>query len=116
MNRLKQLREQKGILQADLAKTLGISQATLSNWERGIHDIDSKSLATLSRLFGCSIDFILANSTNRHAADNPSYDGEIDHVYYRIAQDAKESGITPHDLQLLIDVFKRAQERDKHFS
>ena len=113
MNRLKKLREEKNILQADLAKTLNITQGTLSNWERGIHDPDSKSLAILSRLFGCSIDFILSNSQSRHAADDVINSDEIDLVYYRIAQDAKESGISPHDLQLLIDVFKRAQERDK---
>jgi len=40
MNKIKELREEKGLLQAKLAEMMGISQATLSNWERGVHNPD----------------------------------------------------------------------------
>ncbi len=38
---------------------LNISQCTLSNWERSVHNIDNKSLIRLSGIFGVSIGFIL---------------------------------------------------------
>ena len=64
MNKVKELREQKKIRQADLAKELSVSQGTLSNWERGVHDPDNASLIKLSEIFQCSIDYLLGKSDN----------------------------------------------------
>jgi len=47
MNRVKELRKEKGIRQTELAKQLDISQATLSNWERGVHDPGHEELLLL---------------------------------------------------------------------
>jgi len=54
--------------QIDLADQLGITQATLSNWERGIHDPDNDTLLTLSKLFGVSTDYLLgvSDKSNQH--------------------------------------------------
>ena len=62
MNRLKKLREEHGVKQKDLALFLNITQATLSNWERGRHDIDSKSLIKLADYFNVTTDYILGFS------------------------------------------------------
>ena len=62
MNRIKEVRQSKGVKQVDLAEELNITQATLSNWERGIHDPDSNSLKFLSDFFKVSIDFLLGKS------------------------------------------------------
>ena len=47
MNRIRELRESFKIRQIDLAKKLNISQGTLSNWERGVHDPSSEDLGIL---------------------------------------------------------------------
>ena len=64
MNRIKEIRQSKGVKQVDLAEELNITQATLSNWERGVHDPDSNSLKFLSDFFEVSIDFLLGKSTS----------------------------------------------------
>ena len=55
-NRIKQLREREGIKQIDLASFLNVTQGTLSNWERGIHDPDNEILIILSKKFNVTTD------------------------------------------------------------
>lgn len=59
MNRIRELRNGRKIKQSELADMLAITQATLSNWERGIHDPDSDSLLAMAEYFSASTDFIL---------------------------------------------------------
>lgn len=66
MNRLKYLREEKNMLQEDLAKVLEVSQKTISNYETGERDMSTETLAKLSEYFNVSIDYILGNSDIRN--------------------------------------------------
>lgn len=111
MNRVKDLRIEKGIKQADLAQQLGVSQATLSNWERGIHDPANETLTRLANFFGCSVDYLLGTTTIRYPVDEEGM--PVDQAFYRIAQEAKRSGVDPQDLQMALDFLKRAKERDE---
>ena len=71
MNRIKQLRTEKGMRQTELAKILKIGQATMSNWETGRSEPDYDALIEMSEIFGTSIDYILGNSDIKKA---PSYE------------------------------------------
>lgn len=62
VNRIKQLRELHGMNQNELAEFLNISQSSLSNWERGVHDPDNKSLVILSQKFNVTTDYLLGRS------------------------------------------------------
>src|SRR5699024_229599 len=62
VNRIKELRQEKGILQSDLAKLLKMGQATISNWETRRHEPDQEALLDMSKLFDVSIDYILGNT------------------------------------------------------
>ena len=59
MNRISELRQKNGLKQADLAKHLGVAQNTLSNWERGINDIDTDNLMKIADYFSCTTDYVL---------------------------------------------------------
>lgn len=67
VNRIKELRIEKGILQSDLAKRLKMGQATVSNWETGRHEPDQNALLEMSKIFDASIDYILGNSDIKKA-------------------------------------------------
>lgn len=56
--RLKELREEKGLSELQLAKVLGISSTTINRWERGLRIPNLDSLVLLSRFFGVSIDYL----------------------------------------------------------
>ena len=62
MNRIAELRDAAGMKQVDLALKLKVSQGTLSNWEREVHDPDTESLIKLSEIFNVSTDYIIGAS------------------------------------------------------
>ncbi|MCL2574928.1 MAG: helix-turn-helix domain-containing protein [Defluviitaleaceae bacterium] len=114
MNRIKELREEKKVLQAELAARLEVSQATLSNWERGVHNPDRENITKLVEIFGCSIDYLLKHSDVRLAVTEEGL--PMDQAYYRIAQEAKENGISPQALQAMIDFLVESKQRDDDFN
>lgn len=67
-NRIKYLREKAGLNQYELAEFLNVSQGTLSNWERGIHDIDNDSLIILAKKFEVTTDYLLGTSSSPTAS------------------------------------------------
>ncbi len=69
MNRLVELRQEKKIKQIDLAKMLNVSQGTLSNWERGVHEIDQDSMNFLCDFFETSTDYLLGRSDIRRPGE-----------------------------------------------
>ena len=58
-NRIRELRQARGIKQADLAKYLGVAHNTLSYWEQGKYDVDNTSLQKIADFFKCTVDYVL---------------------------------------------------------
>lgn len=58
--RLKTLRAEYGLTQAQVAEKLGVSQQTYSKYENSDVPIDSEVLRKLCALYGVSADYILA--------------------------------------------------------
>ena len=71
MNRIKELRKQRKITQEQLGKECGVSLSAVSLWELEKNDVPIKHLKTLSRLFNCSIDYLLANDNNTERKGTP---------------------------------------------
>ena len=59
MLRLKDLREDKDLKQADIAKILNISQTNYSKYELGKINIPINSLIILATFYNTSIDYLL---------------------------------------------------------
>ena len=59
--RIKQIREEKGVSQRQLAEIVGVSAVTVLNWENGIYDPSAKDLIKLSGALGVSIDYLVGN-------------------------------------------------------
>ncbi len=59
INRLKDLREEKDLLQRDIAKYLNMSQTGYSKYEVGTIDISTDVLKKLANFYNTSIDYIL---------------------------------------------------------
>lgn len=62
MNRIKELRNEKGLLQSDVAKYIGKSERIVGFYEKGERDPNTDTLLKLSELFNVSIDYILGKS------------------------------------------------------
>lgn len=59
MNRLKELREDKDIIQSKITKVLGITQTGYSKYEVETNDIPTDVLKKLARYYNTSIDYLL---------------------------------------------------------
>lgn len=66
MNRLKQLRVEKGLLQSDIAKVLGVSDRAVGFYESGKRDMGTETLGILSNFFEVTIDYLLGKSDERN--------------------------------------------------
>lgn len=66
MNRIKELRKQKGMTQASLAKVLKVSDRTVGFYENGDRDPDTDTLIKLADFFDVSVDYLLGHSDIRN--------------------------------------------------
>lgn len=57
--RLKEIRTEKRLSQSELAAMIGVSQANIARWERGVQDASGESIYELARQLGVSADYIL---------------------------------------------------------
>ena len=57
--RLKNIRQEQGLTQFDLAKQTGISQAGIAKWETGDRTPSMDCLIVLAKFFKCSIDYLV---------------------------------------------------------
>ena len=57
--RLKELRQERGLSQMELSKQTGLSQSAIAKWEKDKTDPTSANLIVLSQFFGESVDYLL---------------------------------------------------------
>lgn len=60
--RIKQLREEKGLSQKELAEILGSTQTKVSKYEREAVDLSIKQVLLLCKTFNVSADYLLGLS------------------------------------------------------
>lgn len=78
-NRLRQAREKKGWTQVYVAKLLGMTSQSLSNYERGERDPDTPLLNRLAELYGVSTDYLLGRTDNPRPANKIDYETQAAH-------------------------------------
>lgn len=64
-NRIRLLRNEKGIYQQQLADILSVSKSTIAMWETDKREPDSQMLVNLADFFNCSIDYLLGRTDKR---------------------------------------------------
>lgn len=69
MNRLKELRKEKGLTQEDLAELLEVTRLTISNWENGGSSIKSDRLKKLCEIFDVDVPYLLGYSSVKNEDD-----------------------------------------------
>lgn len=60
--RIKELREDKGINQLELSKILNVHKGSVSNWENNKRTPDAEMLTKIANFFNCSVDYLLGNT------------------------------------------------------
>lgn len=83
---IKLLRKERGITQKQAAEDLGISQALLSHYEKGIRECGLDFVVKVADYYGVSCDYLLGRSAERNgmmlnAEDIPSPESMKDSIY-----------------------------------
>lgn len=100
MNRLKELREGRGMKQSELGKLLNVQDAAISKYESGKVPLTGDTLLQLSKIFDVPIDYILGNE--KYSIDYSNY--QMDTFEFggnfkdRLRNILDERGITENDL------------------
>lgn len=63
--RIRELREQAGISQAQLAKKLDVTRSSVNAWEMGLSTPTTQYIVALTKLFHVSADYILGTEADR---------------------------------------------------
>lgn len=64
LNRIKKLRKERNLTQAQLAQRLGISASAVGMYEQGRREPDSKMLRQLAQFFGVSMEYLMGEDTS----------------------------------------------------
>lgn len=78
MKNLKKLRTQKGLSQQEFASIIHSAQNTVSQWESGKRDADSKTIQEIADYFNVSVDYLLGRDTK------PTLDEQLDGVDFAL--------------------------------
>lgn len=93
-------REERGWLQTDLARRLGISPGRLSKWETGEHAPPLAGLADLGRVLGMSLDALVLGTPRSEAGAWTSSQREQARQALEVLSallEVKEAEATPSD-------------------
>ena len=64
---LKQLREENGMAQKEVAAILHVSNGTISNYESGIHSPNLDTLCAIADYYGVSVDYLLGRTDSPYS-------------------------------------------------
>ena len=67
--RLREYRERAGLRQIDVAKKMNVDQAAVSKWESGENRISRKYHKKLARLYGVTVDALLADDDTKEVQE-----------------------------------------------
>ena len=90
VNRIAELRKKIGLSQSALGEILGVSQQTISKYEKSDWNVPADILAKMSRVFKVSIEYILRNELNEKEEDVKS---EIMRLYRSLDRYNRETWV-----------------------
>lgn len=73
MNRIKELRESKGITMKDAAAQLNLPYTTYVNYEKGTREPNSEMLISLANFYESSVDYLIGRSDSRTDSIPPGF-------------------------------------------
>lgn len=100
MNRLKQLRLERGLLQSDIAKVIKKSERIVGFYETGERDMNTETLSILSDFFNVSIDYLLGKTDIRNLENE-----------FKFAYHKEIEGLTEDEIKEALEFYKMVKNR-----
>jgi transcriptional regulator with XRE-family HTH domain len=93
--RLKRARENKGMSQVYVAKLLGVTSQSLSNYERNERDPDTTILNDLAKIYGVTTDYLLGDVKNV----NNQQEESIEQIWPEVTRVLRRAGRRPTEAE-----------------
>lgn len=90
-DRIRLLRERRGLTQSELAKQLGITRSSVNAWEQGISVPSTQYIVELATIFKISTDYLLGVESTASIS---------------------VSGLTDEDIELAHSLIERLRKKD----
>lgn len=103
--RLRELRESRGLRQSDIADAIGISSVMIVNYEKGVKSPQIEKLKLLADFFGVTVDYLLGNESSVNELEEEFPEGV--QVLRRASKE-----LTPEARKKMIQLMKAFLEED----
>ena len=104
--RLKTLRKQVKLTQAQIAEKLNISQQAYDSWERGVKKPTQENLVKIAQILNVSVDYLVGNSEEKS--------DELDNIELLFRMNSK--GLTEEEKEIFKkELIEFMEERKKLF-
>ena len=113
--RIKMLREKRGLSQSEVAKRLGVARTTYSGYELGTREPDQNTLMKLARFFDVSVDYLIGNTDNPTPPDGNNEEVDIRQLIRDKLKTARRKGrpLTEEDAEFITRILDAALDRLK---
>jgi transcriptional regulator with XRE-family HTH domain len=86
---IKDLRVERGLTQAQLAKLIGVTQGAVYFWEKGINEPTAGYLVKLARVFSVSVDELLSYESN-NTEESSSRMTKMNRIFVKLSVERQE--------------------------
>ena len=112
------LRKEKGVTQKQAAEDLGVSQALLSHYEKGIRECGLEFVVRVADYYGVSCDYLLGRSADRSGLtlsveDIPSPEGAKDGVFRGSVLPTFNKKLISNSLNILYDKLNACPDKGR---
>jgi transcriptional regulator with XRE-family HTH domain len=112
-DRLKELREEKGLKQSELASKFTVTAATISMWENGKTEPSIANLKLLAEMFNCTVHYLVGATDNKEIEkkDLLADDGK---KVYEVTYDRTRFDDDEQLKKAVSEMVKQAMEEQSH--
>lgn len=111
MNRIKELREEIGFTQQNLADKLGGAKSTVAMYENETRKPSMKVLIKLSDIFHCSIDYILGKSDVKQIGEKTN-SWSLEDIGFDIKNYVPPTEAQKEQIKSLIEIILKENEKN----
>lgn len=122
--RLRRLRVEKDLTQAELAKVFGVAPTTIASWEQGRSRPDIEEIALIANYFDVSVDYLLCLTDEKRPDERLYYsirelkdrglvvvcDSAYDRDVIKFKELMAEEDITPEFLREILPIIRYLKE------